>query len=111
MSADAQPQPATEPTENHAVARCCAASKKAYDAAQVNGRSRYDCSEVAKDAYRAAMPPLSSPENIRDFVACIAQGILLEIIPRDQTTRLLYAAQVAISAHRKPSAPRKPATE
>jgi hypothetical protein len=106
MSTEAQAQPAAA-SENDAVARCRAAWKQAYDAARALGRDSYDATKFAREAYRTAMPALSSPDNIRDFVACIAHGILLEIIPQDQSTRLLYAAQVAITAHRKPPSPRK----
>jgi hypothetical protein len=46
-------------------------------------------------AYRQALPPLMGIENIRDFVVCVAHGVTLEAIDRDEANRLLYAAQVA----------------
>jgi hypothetical protein len=46
-------------------------------------------------AYRNAMPRLVGYENIRDFVACVAEGLLLGAITDSQSSRLLYAAQVA----------------
>jgi hypothetical protein len=41
------------------------------------------------------MPPLSGADNIRDFVACVAHGLLLGVLSDSECTRLLYAAQVA----------------
>ncbi len=110
MPADTLPQPAAEPAESHAVARCRAAWKQAYDAARAGGHDSYDSRVAAREAYFNAMPPLSSRENVCDFVACVARGILLDFIPPHQSTRLLYAAQVAITAQRKPAAPRKPSS-
>jgi hypothetical protein len=46
------------------------------------------------------MPRLVGYENIRDFVACVAEGILLGAITESQSSRLLYAAQVAQGAIR-----------
>lgn len=59
---------------------------------------------TANEAYRAAMPPLTGADNIRDFIACVAQGVLLRTIRECDAPRLLYAAQVAISALVRPAA-------
>jgi hypothetical protein len=53
------------------------------------------------------MPPLSGHENIRDFIACVAQGILIEAISGSDGARLLYAAQVAHTALNIPAQSRK----
>jgi hypothetical protein len=55
----------------------------------------------AKNAYREAMPPLTGPANIRDFIACVAHGVLLDVISHEESSKLLYSAQVAISAEHK----------
>ena len=62
------------------------------------------------------MPLLAGYENIRDFIACLAHGILIDAIPRDKGGQLLYAAQVAmavIQRDQKPAQtePRAPQTE
>lgn len=44
------------------------------------------------------MPPLSTRDSCRDFIACIAQGMLLGAIPEKEGGKLLYAAQVALAA-------------
>jgi hypothetical protein len=58
------------------------------------------------------MPPLSGPENIRDFIACVAHAMLIGAILGPDGARLLYAAQVAYqaSAHAevKPTSTRGP---
>ena len=54
----------------------------------------------ADTAFRNALPPLSGYENICDFVACIAHAILIEAIQMEQASKLLYAAQIALSAIR-----------
>ena len=78
-----------------AIARC----RDAWDECLKKG----DCQEHpfgralenAQAAYRRAMPQLLGGNNIRDFVACVAHGLLLGAITESQSSRLLYAAQVA----------------
>jgi hypothetical protein len=81
-----------------AVARCCEAWQLAYDAELKKGK--HDClaREAAGGAYRNAMPPLSDTESIRDFVACVAHGLLIKAIEDNSVGKLIYAAQVALSA-------------
>jgi hypothetical protein len=43
------------------------------------------------------MPSLIGAQNIRDFVACVAHGMLLEAIEDRSGGKLLYAAQVAFA--------------
>ena len=52
-------------------------------------------------AYREAMPPLSGAQNIRDFIACVAHGMLMDVFSSEEASKLLYAAQVAASAESK----------
>jgi hypothetical protein len=81
---------------NPAVARCCKAWKKVFRAEWEE--SEYDAPIKAAEAYRAALPPLTSRENCRDFIACVAQGMLLGAIAEKDGGKLLYAAQIALSA-------------
>jgi hypothetical protein len=53
--------------------------------------------DKAGEAYRALLPPLTTRENCRDFIACVAQGILLGAIADKNSGKLLYAAQVALA--------------
>lgn len=52
----------------------------------------------ARQAYAQALPPLDSRHNIRSCIACIAVGVQQGLIESDRANRLLYAAQLALSA-------------
>jgi hypothetical protein len=94
---------------NAAVSRCCDAWSRSF---KTPSQRREPVGPVLVDARRAycqAMPPLVGYQNIRDFIACVAQGLLLGAISEAQCSRLLYAAQVAQGTlrhqpQRKPSA-------
>jgi hypothetical protein len=93
---------------NPAVARCMNAWERAYKAEKAKRKSDFDASEEAEKAYRNAMPPLSGYENIRDFIACVAHAMLIGAIRDNQGTKLLYAAQVALTTVRRQPAASKP---
>ncbi len=62
---------------------------------------------MAGKAYRSAMPDLAGYANIQDFIACTAYGMLMNTISASDATKLLYAAQVALSTLRsEPKAPK-----
>ena len=86
------------PSSNPSVARCCKAWKKAFRAEMEESDVEYRAEKSAGEAFRATMPPLSSRENCRDFIACVAQGMLLGAIEEKHGGKLLYAAQVALSS-------------
>jgi hypothetical protein len=46
------------------------------------------------------MPDLCGYQNIRDFIACVSYGCICGAIHPVEAPRLLYGAQVAISALR-----------
>jgi|GEM_PF-3583067 len=83
---------------NPAVAHCFKAWKKAFRA-QINAdEGEFTAFLRAGETYRAAMPPLSTTDGCLDFIACVAQGILLGAISEKDSGKLLYAAQVALAA-------------
>jgi hypothetical protein len=97
--------PATDinvPEPNPAIARCRQAYRQAAKAAREQRKYDFEIKSAAEEAYRNAMPPLSGIENIRDFIACVAQGMLNGSISGPEGARLLYAAQVASGAQGKP---------
>jgi hypothetical protein len=81
-----------------AVARCCEAWQRAYDAEWKTSKCEIFAREAASEAYRNVMPPLSDTESIRDFVVCAAHGLLLKAIEEKTVGKLIYAAQFALSA-------------
>jgi hypothetical protein len=53
------------------------------------------------------LPPLSGFENIRDFIACVAHAMLIGAIMDNLGTKLLYAAQIALTTvRRQPASPK-----
>jgi hypothetical protein len=93
-----EPYPSHPTPANNAVAQCIEAYADAMEDAVERRLDRYDSAKQASRAFRQAMPPLSGHDNIRDFIACVAQAILMEAIPGDEAARLLYAAQIAYAA-------------
>lgn len=83
---------------NLAVAHCCKAWKRAFREAKAAGESDPRANSEASEVYRAHMPALSTRDSCRDFIACVAQGILLGAISEKDGGKLLYAAQVALAA-------------
>ena len=99
---------------NPAVARCHEAYNRAMKAAIEREEGRIGVDKAAGKAYCQAMPTLSGSENIRDFIACVAHGMVMNIITSSDGTKLLYAAQVAYSTretrshHARPKPPQNP---
>jgi len=89
--------------ENVGVIRCCGAAHRAYLAAVADGKPNETVQSEATEAYRRAMPPLDSDDNIRNFISCVAHAMLIRIIDPAEAPRLLYAAQCAVAAVRKSS--------
>ena len=84
-------------TSNPAVKICSEAYDRAYKAARRKSESRLYAKDQAEMAFCKAMPQLSGPENINDFIACVTYGMLIKAIPGPEGARLLYAAQVTSS--------------
>ena len=57
--------------------------------------------KMACEAYRAALPPLTGEANIRDFIACVAQGMAIGVFAPNEVSKLFYGAQVAALAESK----------
>jgi hypothetical protein len=92
-----------------AVTRCSDAWNRTFKTESMKREPYGAALRNARMAYFQAMPPLVGYENIRDFIACVAHGVLLGAITESQCSRLLYAAQVAqgtlrYQPGRKPSA-------
>ncbi|MDR3739559.1 MAG: hypothetical protein P4L40_11115 [Terracidiphilus sp.] len=113
MTEESQPQSPQEDRKNPAVERCCRAWQLAYDREmeleedEEEMESDYEARKAANRAFCDAMPPLAGQQNIRDFIACIACGLLKGAISYMDSPRLLYAAQIAVSADGSPRPPRK----
>jgi len=89
--------------ENVAVIRCCGVAHRVFLAALASGKPNDAAESEGAAAYRRALPPLDSHENIRNFISCVAHAMLIRIIDANEAPRLLYAAQCAVGAVPKPS--------
>ncbi len=98
---------ATHTPKNPAVRRCCLAEKRSRRDSRMKRLDTIETTIRADDAYRKAMPELVGHENIRDFIACAGHGLVIGSLTFLQATKLLYAAQVALSALRHQSLPGK----
>jgi hypothetical protein len=89
-----------------AIDRCCQAWYKAFKNAQAKGTNPVSVRLRANEAYRYAMPPLTSTENIRDFVACVVHGMMVGAIIDELAARWLYAAQITTSMFKQAKRPK-----
>ena len=84
--------------QNPAVALCAGGWEKTYRATLQMTGNLHSARHLAATVYRMAMPPLTSRQNISDFIACVGFGMLLGAIKTVNATKFLYAAQVALAA-------------
>ena len=100
----ATPVPAFDPhpiQTRPAYKRCMAASQrtfnKALEGTEANDIDRVLAADEAGESYCKAMPLLSGYENIRDYIACAAHGMLIGAIRPYRCSHVLYAAQLALA--------------
>jgi len=82
--------------DNPAVARCCMAWKEAIEADQAEHGKAYP--RDSRHVYCQALPSLTGYHSICDFIACVGHGLLLGAFDEKTASKLLYAAQIAMSA-------------
>jgi hypothetical protein len=101
---------AFESPRSFAVQRCLLAWHEAYDEDFAQHNDEDNAFDAANSAYREHMPDLTGGEDaITDFVACVAQGMLVGAIDPSEGSKLLYAAQVAngLRKNKRPEVMRK----
>ena len=84
---------------DRALTHCKDEWSHAYRLAQAKGLTATKALRMASVAYKLAMPKMDSLPTIRAAIACIAQGIQLEVFDGRDGSQLLYAAQVALSIY------------
>jgi hypothetical protein len=97
LEAAAGPPRDRTPRTTKALDHCKAEWQNAYDLAQSKGLAPAKALRMASVAYKLAMPKMDSLPAIRAAIACVAQGITLEVFDGRDGSQLLYAAQVAMS--------------
>lgn len=84
-----------------AMSHCKDEWSRAFALAQKKGLPATKAQRMAAVAYKIAMPRMTNLASIKAAVACVAQGIQLEVFDGRDGSQMLYAAQVAISIHRE----------
>jgi hypothetical protein len=90
-------------SENNAVADCLRAWQITMDNERAKldeDESDYAAEKEANQAFLAAMPPLSGHQNICDFIACVTQAYMWDIIRHQQAVHFFAAAKLALAAFR-----------
>lgn len=85
------------PGRHPVVAACIQAAALAFVEGYQSGQPRDFCILLAEAAYTAAMPDPVGEWDTRNFIACVAYGVHAHLIPQDEASRLLYAAQIALT--------------
>jgi len=88
-----------------AVAHCCEAWETAFHAKYSQTKNEARSRIEAAQAYRNAMPPLFGYQNICDFIACAAHGLVIGAIEDATGSKLFYAAQIAFGTLRPQAKP------
>jgi len=106
LAAQAAPRDRT-PRAQKAMARCKEAWSQAFETAETKGHPKAKALRMAQVAYKLAMPAMDSLPGIRAAIACIAQGIQLEVFDGRDGSQLLYAAQVGLATINKKGTPKQ----
>jgi hypothetical protein len=99
-------QPAPEPSTHAAVNRCITAYRQAVQAGA--GTSSSAAREAGINAYCAALPIISTRESIREFIACITQGMVFRVFWKDEGPKLIAAAKAALATFYRDREPAPP---
>jgi len=120
MARSVKPFPTIDPSlsgsgyeKNQAVAVCVKAWRRTFELASLapgDGRlapphddSTHFANQQAAIAFIDAMPPLSGPQNVSDFIACVAFAMLKHIFRSEESRQLLDVAKVALASIRATS--------
>jgi hypothetical protein len=107
FSAPVAPPDSSPALENPAVAHCCEVWESTRRQALNAGCNMVIARVAAHKAFQKSLPPLTGLENIRNFIACVAHGMLVGAILSPDGARLLYAAQIVKSAANSPARQRE----
>jgi hypothetical protein len=107
MPNEDQSLPATS-SPNRAVTRCSDAFTRVYKAEMAKGSLEIMAIKRAGRAFKNEMPTLIGCDDIRDFLACVARGILLDAIDPVQASRLISSARAALKFAKNDADTQKP---
>jgi hypothetical protein len=87
--------------QNAAVLRCCEAALRSRRESRSKRLGTVETEFNADQAYKRAMPELIGYENIRDFIACIGHGLVMNNVTAFQADKLLGVARLALATLRE----------
>jgi hypothetical protein len=85
---------------NPAVLECATAYQQTFATERGKGADNFHATQSAIAAYRNTMPTFSGYDSICDFIACVTHALNVHILNHPDSSKLLYAAQVALRAIR-----------
>jgi hypothetical protein len=95
-------------TPESAVQRCANAYYKAGDIEDARNDHSPESLQRVNNAYRHAMPYLlPDRDSIDAFIACVTHGLVIQVFQPAEASKLLYAAQVAVTSLRARNQPAK----
>jgi hypothetical protein len=94
------PDPLDSVPQSVAVVRCIQSWNRTMMKEVAAGTDILAARRLANASYKMVMPPLVGLANIKDFIACVSHGLLMGTIQSKDSTKLLYAAQVALAAQK-----------
>jgi hypothetical protein len=99
----AAPQSDSAARRRAAVLRCCQSRIDAVKAALEQTVMHHPnwCYYEQSKGYCKALPDIVDYESTLDFIACVISGMGIRVIEAKEGSKLLYGAQVALSAYRE----------
>jgi hypothetical protein len=87
-------------TRNPSVHRCCQARNRALADCKGLNLADYKAAELGAEAYLAALPDLTSIQQIKDYAACINHGIAISVIQPFEGNAMLGTARLVLDSIR-----------
>jgi hypothetical protein len=85
---------------NPAVHRCCQARNRVLADCKGLNIEGYNATILCIEGYLAALPELSTTQDIKDYTACIQHAVAINVIDACDAPALLATARVALNAIR-----------
>jgi hypothetical protein len=79
-----------------AVVQCIEAQKAAFEINFKASKNKFTACRRAALAFRAALPPLDSRQNIAAFLTCVSYGLAIDAIGDKVASKLFAAARIAL---------------
>ena len=85
---------------NRAVHRCCQARNRALADCKGMNINAYDAALLGVESYLAALPDLTTTQDIKDYAACIQHAVAINVVHPSDVSALLTTARIVLGAIR-----------